>query len=472
MAEGSPRPPRRGAGLRPLPLVALAVLAALGAPAPARAGGSAEQIGDILQIALPVAAGGSTLLLWDREGFEQFAGSYASSMLMVGIGKPLTSSLRSEEPTARFPSGHTTSAFAGAAFLNRRYGPWVGVPAFAAAAFTGYSRIEAGKHVLDDVMAGAAVGLFSSWAWVSPLPAPVRLTPMEVGTGYGIGFSLPLGADPPAVPEHSDAPVYRAVRSLFGDIRDPQRVVEGGVERAYEESPPVYHPRYRFAFAFGPNWQSSNVVTAPRASGTPIALTRYGGGDASPAISTITRFEVFLDEHHELLGQVSPFQSREAGLPLGTLRFDGLPIPGGLPTDFVSVLDDFRVQYRYRLTHGAWSAALGLGVSLQNWETQVEVLALKQGIRRVTVFPLPHLEARAQLTPRLALLGEINGMYLGSDWTGDGAARLRWQLGPHWDLGLGYRVMARGIDAASAASESWSQLAFVEFGYAFGSRGD
>lgn len=64
-----------------------------------------------------------------------------------------------------FPSGHTSSSFAVAGSLAYSYGPWVGVPALAAAAFVGASRIADNAHWLSDTIAAAGLGLF--WARAS-----------------------------------------------------------------------------------------------------------------------------------------------------------------------------------------------------------------------------------------------------------------------------------------------------------------
>jgi membrane-associated phospholipid phosphatase len=58
-----------------------------------------------------------------------------------------------------FPSGHTSSAFAGAGYWQMRYGWYVGAPMYMAAAFTGYSRNHANMHSWFDISVGAAIGI-------------------------------------------------------------------------------------------------------------------------------------------------------------------------------------------------------------------------------------------------------------------------------------------------------------------------
>lgn len=108
--------------------------------------------GDVLQIALPAGAVGATLWHNDTEGLGEFA-------LGLGSGMGITHSLK----LCDMSSGHTTSAFASAEFIRKKYGLWYGVPAYALAGWTGYSRIHAEKHEWYEVGIGAVVGMSSAW---------------------------------------------------------------------------------------------------------------------------------------------------------------------------------------------------------------------------------------------------------------------------------------------------------------------
>jgi membrane-associated phospholipid phosphatase len=61
--------------------------------------------------------------------------------------------------TQSFPSGHTASAAATAAVLQRHFGWKVGAPAYAFAGYVAASRMSADKHHLSDVLMGAAIGV-------------------------------------------------------------------------------------------------------------------------------------------------------------------------------------------------------------------------------------------------------------------------------------------------------------------------
>lgn len=72
-----------------------------------------------------------------------------------------------------FPSGHTAQAFVSAEFLRQEYkhiSPWYGIAGYAAAVGTGMLRMRHNKHWLNDVVAGAGVGILSTRVsyWLYP----------------------------------------------------------------------------------------------------------------------------------------------------------------------------------------------------------------------------------------------------------------------------------------------------------------
>jgi membrane-associated phospholipid phosphatase len=131
-----------------------------------------EDTGDVLQIALPLTAGLATLFQKDYEGTKQMAFSYASTIALTYALKYTTKRQRPEGRTTydSFPSGHTSSAFSGASFIQRRYGWKFGKYAYILAALVGVSRMEGpdGYHDIWDVLGGAAVGIGSTYIFTKP----------------------------------------------------------------------------------------------------------------------------------------------------------------------------------------------------------------------------------------------------------------------------------------------------------------
>lgn len=131
-----------------------------------------EDTGDILQLALPIGAGLTTIVLEDWQGTKQLAFSYTTSLVVTHALKKI---VRKQRPEGRerydaFPSGHTTSAFSGASFIQRRYGWKYGWPAYFLATIVGVSRMEGpdGWHDIWDVAAGAAIGIGGTYIFTTP----------------------------------------------------------------------------------------------------------------------------------------------------------------------------------------------------------------------------------------------------------------------------------------------------------------
>ena len=89
-----------------------------------------------------------------------------------------------------FPSGHTTSAFAVVPVIAHHLGWKAAVPAAVLATATGMGRIEARRHYLSDVLAGAALGLACGdlVAGKGLLPGHARLVAGRDGVGLSVPF--------------------------------------------------------------------------------------------------------------------------------------------------------------------------------------------------------------------------------------------------------------------------------------------
>ncbi|CAL2080115.1 phosphatase PAP2 family protein [Tenacibaculum sp. 190524A02b] len=123
-----------------------------------------ESSGDILQIGIPAIALGSTFFLKQSDKPHwQFAKAMGTSFVITHSLKRILNKKRPNGGNHAFPSGHTSAAFTGAAFIHKRYGWKYGIPAYLLASYVGYSRIYADKHDIYDVIAGAGLGIISSF---------------------------------------------------------------------------------------------------------------------------------------------------------------------------------------------------------------------------------------------------------------------------------------------------------------------
>lgn len=92
-------------------------------------------------------------------------GDLIRAQMLNGVlttGVKLSAPRRRPTGSARsFPSGHSSATFASAAVLADHFGWKVGVPAYAAAGFVGFSRVRDNEHWLSDVVFGSALGLLA-----------------------------------------------------------------------------------------------------------------------------------------------------------------------------------------------------------------------------------------------------------------------------------------------------------------------
>ncbi len=133
---------------------------------------SAEKVGQIIQITIPVTALLIAFGKDDTEGMKQLFYSVAASTAATWALKLTVRKKRpgSSKNRHSFPSGDTSLAFSGASFLGMRYGAAYGAPAVGAASYVGYSRIKAKRHDWADVICGGIVGSLSGFLFTTPLP--------------------------------------------------------------------------------------------------------------------------------------------------------------------------------------------------------------------------------------------------------------------------------------------------------------
>jgi membrane-associated phospholipid phosphatase len=164
------------------------VLLWVGAAVTVPAADDIASAGDVLQYVLPATAAGLTLLKKDGKGALEFGESAA---LTLGVTYGLKYAVDEKRPNGgshSFPSAHASISFSSAEFMRKRYGWEYGIPAYAAASFVAYSRVEARAHHRQDVVAGAAIGIVSSYIFTRPYHG-WRVEAYGDGRYYGIQLS-------------------------------------------------------------------------------------------------------------------------------------------------------------------------------------------------------------------------------------------------------------------------------------------
>jgi membrane-associated phospholipid phosphatase len=144
------------------------MLCCLAASVTVQAADTIETAGDVLMVALPLTAAGLTLGFKDGQGAFQLG---ESAVLSLGVTYSLKYTIDAKRPNGdnhSFPSAHASISFTSAELMRKRYGWDYGIPAYAIATFVAYSRVESDEHYTRDVLAGAAIGIASSYLFAEP----------------------------------------------------------------------------------------------------------------------------------------------------------------------------------------------------------------------------------------------------------------------------------------------------------------
>jgi membrane-associated phospholipid phosphatase len=164
------------------------ILCCLSVSADVRAAGNIETAGDVLMIALPAAAAGLSLGFRDGQGALELGKSTA---LAIGVTYGLKYTIDEKRPDGgdhSFPSAHASISFSSAEFIRKRYGWNYGIPAYIAATFVAYSRVESDQHYTRDVIAGAGIGILGAYLFTEPYKG-WNIQPDVDHAHYGIRLS-------------------------------------------------------------------------------------------------------------------------------------------------------------------------------------------------------------------------------------------------------------------------------------------
>lgn len=150
---------------------------------PATAGNGPEVVAtDILTGVVPLTGLAVAYFTDDTKGEIEW-------LRNTGVNQVLTSALRlafnetslGERPDGNpygFPSGHVAFVMSGATFLGERYGWKWGTPAYMAATYVTYVRVDEGKHHWRDVLASGALAYGVALLTVTPENATYLAAPI------------------------------------------------------------------------------------------------------------------------------------------------------------------------------------------------------------------------------------------------------------------------------------------------------
>lgn len=395
---------------------------------------SLENFGDIAQFALPAIGLGATWFYDDKEGAEQWLWSGLTSVGTTTVMKGVYEKVRPNGgPSAlSFPSGHTTAAFFGAAFLDQRYGKWWGVPAYTAATLTAYSRVVTDHHHVDDTLMGASIAMMSSWYWVTPHEGAVSLVPYQNNDAVGVTL-------------HFDGSGHL---NDYSGLRDDER--------------------WRYSIIFGPAFQQKNRVTAPAATGTSFDLDTFDKTN-DPTTTANAVIEWYSGKHRSLFS-VAPFEARDFGRFTQATSFAGETYNADDEIRSAYRMTDIRLQYYFDLMKTSPVIfEVGGGISYQHTTVELATTSGTQSSAASSDIWLPLFNATFgyAFNPRLSVVAELSGLSLSNQEQLDANISVGYRLDKYWDAGIGYGIYQHDTEKGELRSDVKYDVIMTYVGYSF-----
>jgi hypothetical protein len=346
-------------------------------------------------------------------GMHNVVSSGTTKMLKSGVKQ----SRPGDQDNNSFPSGHTNTAFLGAAFMQQRYGSAWGLPSYVSALIVGWSRVYANKHYANDVITSASIAMLSAWAIVPPYDTE------------------------------------RAAR-----WRDLER-----------------RRRFRFGWEMTLNDVNRNEVRAPLGTGDSF-VSPFDKDANEPWANSHVEIEYRIDDRRSLHGVFSPWETRSYGQFSEPTNFANVLFPANEDLRVAHLMWTFGAQYRQVLANTGWfNARWGFGVTGQYTEEEVFVVDETQPEKRglsaasdaYAWFGVVHLGADLKLVWKLHLAAEFDYGMSSSNAFFDWSAQLKARLNNKWDVGLGWREFETDLKDNNLRNDFKRSGLALNIGYAF-----
>ena len=140
---------------------------------PGRAALAADAMsGHIVMTLLPLSAITAAYLKNDHEGKKQWLRNFGANQIVISLMRlGFNEAKIGQRPDGGgygFPSGHVAVAGAGASFWHERYGWEYGIPAWLAAGYVAWARVDQNNHKWRDVIASGLVSYGIGKLFVTP----------------------------------------------------------------------------------------------------------------------------------------------------------------------------------------------------------------------------------------------------------------------------------------------------------------
>ncbi|WP_299796456.1 phosphatase PAP2 family protein [uncultured Shewanella sp.] len=308
--------------------------------------GTFSDIGDVVQILLPAGGLAGSLWIGDTEGAWQLTKGVATTAAITHTLKFSYARLRPDGSEHNsFPSGHTSAAFSGAAYIHHRYGNAWGIPAYGAAAFVGASRVWANRHYLDDVMAGGSIAVLSSLYWTEPYNRSDFVITPTIGEGsVGLAMNYTPGRAGPK-----------------SAIESKHKSDWGSVDKSYRNS-------YEL-FIGGADTKENSIQDTGNQAFDLYDFSR----ESEPHTYSSARVKWGVDETQYLYFSLTPFEARDTVKLNEDIHFGGKQYRAGKEVVSAYRLYGLTADYLFELLPNSdWKLDVGAGLNINHLSIRLD----------------------------------------------------------------------------------------------------
>ena len=376
------------------------------------------KFGDDIYTMIPGTAYVTSLAARDYQGFILMGIHNAtSSAIMQGLKDGVGQRRPDDSSNKSFPSGHTNTAFLGAAYLQQRYGPRWGVPAYVAAIAVAWTRVYSNVHYVNDTVAGASIAMMSSWAIVPPYESERR--------------------------------------ERWADL-----------ERFRKMS-------YEFEMTF--NDVDRNLVQAPSPGGDTFT-NPIDKPVAEPWANSHVAFHYHMNPRQSIVTYFSPWEIRSFGQFAAPVNFAGETFPAATDIRSTHRLFHYSLQYRHAVVSNE-RLRLRLGAGVSGMQAKQELFIVddtapnRQGLtaeaKANSFYPALHADAELALFWKLLLDAEIGYGSNGDNTYSDISVQLMLRFNRKWSVSAGIREYESEIKDGSLSNDFKRSGPAVNFVYSF-----
>jgi membrane-associated phospholipid phosphatase len=375
-------------------------------------------LGDDFYQLLPMAGYVTSLLAKDYRGFAYMGiHNVVSSSIIASLKEGVGQRRPGDQSDKSFPSGHTNTAFLGAAFMQQRYGPRWGIPSYISAIAVAYTRVYGNKHYVNDTIAGASIAMMSAWAIVPP---------------------------------------YEAERRRHWEDQERERP-------------------FSYEWEMTLNDVDRNLVQAPNGAGDWFT-SPLDKQTNEPWANSHVSFEYCKNDRQAFAGRFSPWELRTFGQFAQPTTFAGETFPANEQLRIAHFLWDYGVQYRHTiLKNDVLQFRLGAGVTGQKADHEIFVVDETQPEKRGqstsasahTFYAVGHADFDIKLFWKLYFSGEADYGSAGSSDFMDWSARLKLRFDRRWDASVGWREYRSNLDDSALRNDFHRSGPAFNFIYSF-----